>query len=128
MINILIFWILIPLGIVVVLVVTYWVMSQVARYEAKQFLAKRKQALDERALSMERDSFTKAIEISQKKTEAIAEYQKALEAISIAEKIRDDAQIRVDRLTLENKQLQHDLTSARQRGSRLAKKIKVEYK
>lgn len=73
---------------------------------------------------MEWDSAREKNNISQQKSEAIKEYEKAFSAIKVAEKIRDDSHLKINDLQKRVDQLQSELFQARQRAERFAKKSK----
>ena len=69
----------------------------------------------------ENDAFHASVVKMQKDVELAQ--QKAAETLVNAEKIKETAEIKVQQLQKENSKLQGDLTAARQRAKRLAKKI-----
>lgn len=120
--NILLIYILIPILVLGFLYCAYRILHYIAKYQAELLLEKERQKLKEKEMEFQQLQLNKINEITTKQAEALAAYKKGIEAIQAAEKIRADSQAHINQLFRENKQLQEELHSSRQRAIRLAKR------
>jgi hypothetical protein len=126
-------WIAIAIGIVgacfVTYCVLYWLAKQTATQELQgeqQKLSQQRQDLEQREQKLKSDAEDALERVLLRKSEAISKEEKTAAILITVQKMLEEARSSVRRLELQNKRLNQDLMAARQRGRRLANKIKAE--
>jgi F0F1-type ATP synthase membrane subunit b/b' len=122
-------WLLIIVGIVIACGVTYCILYWLAHQAATKAMEEREKKLAEESKKFEEKELRfkaygdeKYAELMSLKKEVTIKEEQAKEILSNVEKIREETKIKIDKLTRENTQLRNDLVGARQRANRLAKR------
>lgn len=124
------YWVGIIICALVAYIIPAWGLTRYERTQLRNKQAEIETSKTEFAKQMQsQEMFNKAQNCMnsayQKQTEAMGAYKAALTAIDKAEAIRQQTEIKVEKLTQENRQLRTELENSRERTKRLARKLQL---